>query len=230
MEFSLPAMLFAGLTIAIYLIANIFYVKYRKTLLNPVMTGTFTIVFILLLLNVPYETYMTGGSWIAQLLGPAVVALAIPLYKQRDLMKANLFPIAAGISLGVLVGMVSGALLTKLLAFSDELILTILPKSLTTPIAVQVATSLGGIPSLAAVFVMIAGFSGITFGPSFLKWLGIDSSIGRGIGLGTSAHGLGITKAMEYGPEDASFSSLAMTISAVTGSVIAPIVVWMLYL
>ncbi|RNF38730.1 LrgB family protein [Planococcus salinus] len=226
MEFSLPAVLFAGLTIVIYLVANILYLKYRKTLLNPVLTATIAIVLILLFFNIPYNTYMAGGDWIAQLLGPAVVALAIPLYKQRDLMTANLLSIAAGIAVGVIVGMVSGVLFTKWLAFSEELVLTMLPKSLTTPVAMQVATGLGGIPSLAAVFVMTAGFAGIIFGPHFLKWLHIDSSIGRGIGLGTSAHGLGTAKAFEYGPEEASLSSLAMTLSAVIGSAIAPIVAW----
>lgn len=226
MEYSLLAVLFTGLTIVIYLIANIIYVKYHKTLLNPVLTSTLSLILILLWFNVPYETYMSGGSWIGQLLGPAVVALAIPLYKQRHLMKAHLLSIAAGISAGVLVGIISGVLFTKWMSFSDELILTMLPKSLTTPVAMQVASGLGGTPSLAAVFVMTAGFAGIIFGPHILKWMHIDSSIGRGIGLGTSAHGLGTAKAFEYGPEEASLSSLAMTLSAVAGSAIAPIVVW----
>src|SRR5690606_19271298 len=116
----------------------------------------------------------------------------------------NMLPILSGIAAGVVVGMASGILFTQLFRFSEELILTVLPKSLTTPVAMQVASNLGGIPSLAAVFVMVAGFTGYIFGPALLKWLHIDSPIGRGIGLGTSAHGMGTAKAFEYGQQEAS--------------------------
>src|SRR5690606_7492975 len=152
MEFNLTAALFAVLTVSIYLLTNILYLKYRKTLLNPVLASTAILVLILVLGNIPYDTYMMGGNWIGTLLGPAVVALAIPLYKQRDLLFNNMLPILSGIAAGVVVGMASGILFTQLFRFSEELILTVLPKSLTTPVAMQVASNLGGIPSLAAVF------------------------------------------------------------------------------
>lgn len=230
MEFNLAAAFFAVLTVSIYLLTNILYLKYRKTLLNPVLASTAILVLILVLGNIPYDTYMTGGSWIGALLGPAVVALAIPLYKQRDLLFNNMLPILSGITAGVVVGMASGMLFTQLFRFSEELILTILPKSLTTPVAMQVAGNLGGIPSLAAVFVMVAGFTGYIVGPALLKWLHIDSPIGRGIGLGTSAHGMGTAKAFEYGQQEASMSSVAMTLSAVFGALLGPVAAWLLLL
>ena len=136
---------------------------------------------------------------------------------------------AAGVTAGALAGMLSGALLAKLLRFSNEMVMTILPKSITTPVAMQLAEGLGGIPSLAAVFVMIAGFTGLIIGPRLLKGLGVESSIGRGIGLGSSAHGLGTAKAFEYGIEDASMSSVAMTLSAVVGSFLGPVIVWLFF-
>lgn len=230
MEFNLLAAFFAVMTIAIYLLANSLYLKYRKTFLNPVLASTAIIALILVLGNIPYDTYMTGGSWIGTLLGPAVVALAIPLYKQRDLLFNNLLPIVSGIAAGVVVGMASGVLFTQLFHFSEELILTVLPKSLTTPVAMQVAGNLGGIPSLAAVFVMVAGFTGYIIGPAILNWLHIDSAIGRGIGLGTSAHGMGTAKAFEYGQQEASMSSVAMTLSAVFGALLGPVAAWLLLL
>ncbi|MBT2571356.1 LrgB family protein [Planococcus sp. ISL-110] len=230
MEFNVTAALFAALTVVIYLLTNSFYLKYRKTFLNPVLASTAIIALILVLGNIPYDAYMTGGSWIGTLLGPAVVALAIPLYKQRDLLFTNLLPIVSGIATGVAVGMASGILFTQLFRFSEELILTVLPKSLTTPVAMQVASNLGGIPSLAAVFVMVAGFTGYIIGPVLLKWLHIDSAIGRGIGLGTSAHGMGTAKAFEYGQQEASMSSVAMTLSAVLGALLGPVAAWLLLL
>ncbi|WP_203340670.1 LrgB family protein [Planococcus beijingensis] len=230
MEFNLTAAFFAVLTVSIYLLTNLLYLKYRKTLLNPVLASTAILVLILVLGNIPYDTYMMGGSWIGTLLGPAVVALAIPLYKQRDLLFNNMLPILSGIAAGVVVGMASGILFTQLFRFSEELILTVLPKSLTTPVAMQVASNLGGIPSLAAVFVMVAGFTGYIVGPLLLKWLRIDSPIGRGIGLGTSAHGMGTAKAFEYGQQEASMSSVAMTLSAVFGALLGPVAAWLLLL
>lgn len=230
MEFNLLAAFFAILTVATYFLTNIVYLRYRKTLLNPVLASTAILAIILVIANVPYDTYMTGGSWIGTLLGPAVVALAIPLYKQRVLLFSNLIPVLSGIVAGVTVGMASGVLFTQLFRFSEQLVLTVLPKSLTTPVAMQVASNLGGIPSLAAVFVMVAGFTGYILGPVLLNWLHIDSAIGRGIGLGTSAHGMGTAKAFEYGQQEASMSSVAMTLSAVLGALLGPVAAWVLLL
>lgn len=229
MELFLLAGLFAGLTTIAYLFFNSLYVKYRWTLLTPVLTTTVALIAILLAFDIPYSRYMLGGQWIGALLGPAVVALAVPLYKQRSLLARNLWPVAAGVTAGALAGMLSGALLAKLLRFSNEMVMTILPKSITTPVAMQLAEGLSGIPSLAAVFVMIAGFTGLIIGPRLLKGLGVESPIGRGIGLGSSAHGLGTAKAFEYGIEDASMSSVAMTLSAVVGSFLGPVIVWLFF-
>ncbi|MCJ1909724.1 LrgB family protein [Planococcus ruber] len=229
MAIFLLSMLFAGLTIILYLVLNSLYVKYRWTVLTPVLTTTVALIAILLVFDIPYDRYMLGGQWIGSLLGPAVVALAVPLYKQRDLLLQSLLPIVIGVSGGTVVGMFSGMLLARAFHFSEEVVLTILPKSITTPVAMQLAEGFGGIPSLAAVFVMVAGFTGILAGPWLLKVLRIDSPIGRGIGLGSSAHGLGTSKAFEYGPDEASMSSVAMTLSAVIGSFLGPAIVWLFF-
>lgn len=229
MEVILLSFLFAGITVIAYLLFNSLYVKYRWTLLTPVLTTTTALIIFLLLFDIPYSQYMLGGQWIGSFLSPAVVALAVPLYKQRDLLKQNLWPITLGVTAGTLVGMASGLALAKMFQFSEELILTILPKSLTSPVAMQLADGFGGISSLAAVFVMIAGFSGVIFGSWLMKLLRIDSPVGRGIGLGSSAHGLGTAMAFEYGPKSGSMSSVAMTLCAVVGSFLGPALVWLFF-
>ena len=229
MKIVLLSILFVAMTLAIYLVMNMVYVKYYKAFLVPILTATTAVVIILVLFNVPYDTYMMGGKWIDALLAPAIVALAIPLYKQRELLKQNLLAIAAGVLTGVIVGMLSGILFVKLLGFSQEIVFSFLPKSITIPIAMQIATGLGGIASLAPVFVMIAGFTGIIFGPAFMKWTRIDTAIGRGMGLGAAAHALGTSKALELGEQEASMSSVAMTLCAIFGSVVGPVVAWIFY-
>ncbi|MHA6259695.1 LrgB family protein [Sporosarcina sp. CAU 1771] len=214
-------------TIGTYLAMNILYVKYNHTLLLPLLTSTVIIITLLIVFRIPYGTYMIGAKWIELLLGPAIVALAVPLYKQRIMLKQNLIPVISGIIVGVVVGMVTGVLFAKMMGFSTELTLTILPKSITTPIAMQITSVLGGIPSLTAIFVMIAGFTGVILGPYVFKKLGINTPIGRGIGLGAGSHGIGTSKALEYGEKEASMSSVAMTLSAIVGSILGPLIAWL---
>lgn len=229
MQVMLLTFLFIAMTLVSYLVMNVVYVKYYKAFLIPILTATTAIILILVFAKVPYETYMLGGKWIDLLLGPAIVALAIPLYKQQDLLKKNLLPIVGGVSAGVLVGMISGVLFAKVVGFTEVFVLTLLPKSITSPIAIQISSTLGGIPSLAPVFVMIAGFTGVIFGPAFMQRMRIHTATGRGIGLGTAAHALGTSKAIELGEQEASMSSVAMTLCAIVGSFVAPIMAWIFY-
>ncbi len=104
-----------------------------------------------------------------------------------------------------------------------------MPKSITTPIAMQIASQVDGIPALAAIFVVIAGISGVIFSHYFLTFFKLDTPLGRGIGLGVSTHAIGTSKALEYGEQEASFSSVAMTLSAILGSLLGPFFAWLLY-
>lgn len=226
----LLAVFFIVLTIGIYFFMNLLYLKFHYSILMPALTATSLIVLFLLLTDTSYDTYMVGGEWIDRLLGPAVVALAIPLYKQRKLLFDNLVPIFTGTFVGVTIGLSTGVAMAKLFGFSQLLVLSLLPKSITSPVAMEIAEQIGGIPSLAAVFVMIAGFTGIIIGPVFLRLLRIKTPIGLGMGFGASAHGIGTAKALEYGPREASVSSVAMSLSAVFGSFLAPVFVWLIYL
>lgn len=220
---SLLAVLMIALTVLLYFVMNALYVRLRSPFFVPILTTTVAVIAVLMFFKTPYETYMTGGKWIDALLGPAIVSLCIPLYKQRDVIKKNLLPIFSGVIAGGVVGMLTGVLWARAVGFSNELLATILPKSITSPIAMKIAEGLGGIPSLATVLVIIAGLAGILIGPVLNKGLKIDSAIGQGIGLGVGAHAIGTSKALEYGERVASMSSVAMTLSAILGALIGPL-------
>ncbi|AEN90029.1 YxaC [Priestia megaterium WSH-002] len=203
------------------------YVRFSYPILIPVLTTTIFVILLLLAFHISYDEYMIGGKWINSLLGPAVVALAYPLYKQREMLVKYSVPIIGGVFVGLFAGMISGLVFAEVFGVDRSLILSIIPKSITTPVAIQIATGLGGVPSMTVVFVMIAGFSGVILGPLLLKWIRIKSSLGKGIALGSASHALGTSKAFEYGELTVSMSSVSMTLSAVLGSVFGPIVVWL---
>ena len=217
------------LTVIMYFIMNSLYVRLRSPFLVPILTTTIAVIVTLTIFDASYNTYMVGGKWIDALLGPAIVSLCIPLFKQRDLIKKNLLPIASGVVVGGVVGMVTGVLAARLVGFSNELLATILPKSITSPIAMQIAEGLGGVPSLATVFVIIAGLAGILIGPQLNRLLKIDTALGQGIGLGVAAHAIGTSKALEYGEQEASMSSVAMTLSAIIGALVGPLFGFILF-
>lgn len=192
--------------------------------LLPILTGTIITVIILLVFNIPYETYMEGGEWISKMLGPAVVALAFPLYNQRELIFKYKYSIITSIIVAMLAGLISVVALLLLFGASKDFILTSLPKSLTTPVAMQVSDIVGGIPPLTAVMVMVAGFTGAILGPVLFKLFKIDTAISRGVAMGSASHGVGLTKLKEYSEEDLSIGSLSMGLSAVVGAFIIPLI------
>ncbi|WP_163527527.1 LrgB family protein [Halobacillus ihumii] len=225
----LIAIIIIVITILMYLALDRLYRWVRWPILIPALTTTFVLIVILLCFRIPYQTYMIGGQWINHLLGPAVVALALPLYKQRKILLKHLYPVIGGVLIGSIMGITSGILLAQSLGFAEELIFSLVPKSVTTPVAMQIASELGGVPSLAAVFVMIAGFTGVVLGPATLKWFRVNRSLGQGIAFGSASHAIGTSKAFEYGEQTVSMSSVAMTLSAITGSIFGPLLVLIFY-
>ncbi|MDW0116150.1 LrgB family protein [Sporosarcina thermotolerans] len=218
------------LTVVAYLAAAKLYKRYSHSFLIPVLTATTMIIIVLSLIQIPYDKYMVGGQWISSLLGPSVVALAYPLYKQRLFLRDHLLPIIGGVLVGVSSGMVSVVLIAKLFGLNQNLSLSLIPKSLTTPVAIEVAKGLNGNPSLAIVGVMIAGVFGAIIAPTIFKLLRIHSPLGRGIALGSASHAIGTSKAAEYGELAFSMSSITMALCAIIGSVLGPIVVWVFHI
>ncbi|YCA41790.1 LrgB family protein [Bacillus sp. JZ8] len=230
MQQTLIAISIIIVTVGAYLVMTKLYTRFSYPIFLPVITTTITIVLLLLIFHISYENYMVGGKWINSLLGPGVVALAYPLYNSRKILMNNIFPIFTGVFVGMLFGMVSGLLFAEAFGINRDLILSILPKSITTPVAIQITTSLGGVPSMTAVFVMIAGISGVVIGPAILKWVRIHSFLGKGIAFGSASHALGTAKTIEYGELAVSMSSVSMTLSALLGSIFGPIVVWIFHI
>lgn len=221
----LLAIFFILLTIIVFIFAKWLYQKIYTPLLLPLTVATIIIIIFLSILKIDYNTYMIGGEWINELLGPAVVALAYPLYQQRERLKSLLFPLVIGTLIGAVVGIASGLLLTKWLGFSKEIIYAVAPKSVTTPVAMEITEGLGGIVSLAAVFVMVAGIGGVMMSKYIYQIFGLDTHIGRGVGMGTASHGIGTSKALESGELEGSLSSIAMILSAVFVSFLMPFMI-----
>ncbi|MEC0094206.1 LrgB family protein [Paenibacillus macquariensis] len=225
----LTAVVIVLINVSIYVFMSMLYRRFHIPVLMPALTASFTIVVLLLFFRIPYDTYMIGGQWINQLLGPAVVSLAYPLYKQRHVLRRNLPVILGGTLMGLIVGMFSGIFLAMALGFPKLYVISLLPKSITTAVAIQISSNLGGESSLTSAFVMLAGFTGAIGGPYIIKFFRIKGEVGIGIGLGTASHALGTAKAMEYGEESVSMSSVAMTVCAIAGSCVAPVITWLLY-
>src|SRR5699024_18428 len=184
-------------TCGIYGLSKKLHQKLGYTFTAPVFIASLVIVVLLLIFKIPYETYMIGGKWINELLGPAVVALAYPLYQQRDTLKNLIVPILAGTSVGAVVGVSTGIILAKVMGFEETLIHSLTPKSVTTPVAMAVAETIGGVTTLAAIFVIIAGVGGVFFSSIVYKTFRISNSIGKGVGMGSASHAIGTAKALE---------------------------------
>jgi predicted murein hydrolase (TIGR00659 family) len=219
----MASFLFVVFTVVVYYFMKALYARLYTPLLVPIVTSTVVIVAVLLGLHISYETYMTGGKWIAELLGPAVVALAFPLYHHRHMLKQFFWPIFNAVFAGAVVGIASGGALAYLFRLDKKLILSLMPKSVTSPVAMDIASLLGGIPTLAVAYVMIAGIFGAMFGPFLLKVFKISHFLGVGIGLGAASHGIGTAKALEIGKQEAAISSIAMTLSAVFAALLCPV-------
>ncbi|WP_368503510.1 LrgB family protein [Alkalihalophilus sp. As8PL] len=212
------------LTIITYVGSRWLYMKFSHPFTLPILTSTIIIVMFLLLVDIDYRVYQQGNSWLDHLLGAAVVALAYPLYKQLSMLKRFIVPIIVSVTIGAMVGVFSGVLLARVIGIEVMIVGAIAPKSITTPVAMDVAESLGGAAPLAAVFVMIAGISGVVLSSILYKWFRINHPISRGIGMGCASHAIGTAKAFENSELDGAASSIAMTISAILVAMIVTII------
>lgn len=217
-----------GISILVYTFSSYVSRKLRIKTLNPLLLSMLIIVGILLLLRIDYDVYNKGGQIISFFLGPATVVLAVPLYKQINLLKENLFPILIGILMGSISGIVSILLLGKLLNLDLILISSLIPKSTTTPIAMEISTLLGGNPSLTVTFVVITGLSGYIIGEKVLEIVGIKDPIAKGIALGTASHAIGTAKAIEMGEIEGAMSSLSIGVAGIITVFLVPLIIWLM--
>ncbi|AOZ94711.1 CidB/LrgB family autolysis modulator [Paenibacillus crassostreae] len=218
----MTGILYLILTLTIYYTAKFIYKKWTKVFLSPLLITPLALVLLLLWGGVPYETYNMGGQWLSDLLQPATVAFAVPLYKHFKVLKKHAVEIIASVLFGSIVAMITSVVLGKWMHLNSSLVTSLMPRSITTPIAINVSEVIGGVPNITAVFVIITGLLGTIIGPSVLKIFHIDNEVARGILLGTSAHGMGTSKAFELSKLSGTISSISMILAALFTLGMAP--------
>jgi predicted murein hydrolase (TIGR00659 family) len=208
-----------SLAYRLYLFAN------SHPLLNPVVTAVTVLIIFLLATDTPYKDYFEGGQFVHFLLGPATVALAVPLYQQCSSLKRLWLPLLIALLAGVSVGALSSVLIARVLGGSLQTQLSLAPKSVTAPVAMGISEQIGGLPSLTAVLVVLTGITGAVLGSKMFELMRIRDDAVKGIAMGVAAHGIGTARAFQISPKMGAFSGLAMALSAFATALLLP---WLL--
>ncbi|GAB7217251.1 CidB/LrgB family autolysis modulator [Dickeya oryzae] len=211
------------LTLLVFFLARRLAQRLNSPLLNPLLVSMVVLIAFLLLCHIPYEHYFRGSSVLNSLLQPAVVALAFPLYEQLHQIRMRWKSIISICFIGSLVAMVTGTWIALRLGATPAIAASIMPKSVTTPIAMAVGGSIGGIPAISAVCVIFVGILGAVFGHMLLNVMHIHTKAARGLAMGTASHALGTARCAELDYEEGAFSSLALVICGIMTSLMAPL-------
>lgn len=218
------------MTLVAYSLALKLYERSQKNaLLHPVIVAIGLLILFLSVSKMSYEDYFEGGQFIHFLLGPATVALAVPLYQQFRKLKKNWLPISLAMVSGVVIGAISSIVIAKFSGASLETLLSLAPKSVTVPIAMGISEKIGGLPSLTAVLVVVTGILGAIMGIKLFQVMNIKDDSVKGIAMGVTAHGIGTARSFQESSEMGAFSGLAMALSAVLTALILPYLVTLLH-
>ena len=190
-------------------------------LCNPLLVAAALIIAALSLLRIPYESYALGGDFIKLMLGPVTAVLALNIYNQRDILRENFLPVLAGCLAGSLTSVGSVLLLCRLFRVEESLTASLLPKSVTTAIAIGVAESQGGVGGIAAAAVIITGLIGAVLAPLFARVFHVTQPVAEGLAIGACSHALGTARAMEIGQVQGAMSSIAICVCGIMTSVLA---------
>jgi predicted murein hydrolase (TIGR00659 family) len=194
-------------------------------LANPVLIAVLLLVSLLTLTNTPYTTYFEGAQFVHFLLGPATVALAIPLYRQIRRMQQLALPLGFTLLAGSVTAIASAWVVGALLGAQEQTLVSLAPKSVTTPIAMAVAEALGGLPSLTAALVICTGILGAMVAQGLFRLMRIRDAAAQGFAIGIAAHGIGTARAFQLSPEAGAFAALAMAANGLLTAVLTP---WLL--
>lgn len=217
----------APLTVALFLLFHRLYRAHPSILLLPVLATSVVLIALLSLFSATgadLANYERGTAPLKFLLGPTTLALAIPLARQRAMIKRHRRAIAA-VVVGAAVGAASAVWLARLLGLRASLVATLAPKSVTTPMAMPIAERLGGIPTLTAAIVILVGVLGMAIGPFILDRIGVRSEVARGLALGTSAHGVGTARALSESETTGAAAGVAMVIAGIVTALVVPLLV-----
>lgn len=210
------------LTLAAFYLSRKLAARLKISLLNPLLMSMAIIIPVLLLTQMPYARYFAGSAILNHLLQPAVVALALPLYEELHQIRARWKSIVSVCFIGSITAMVSGTAIALWLGATPQIAATILPKSVTTPIAMAISDSLHGIPAISAICVLVAGVFGAVLGHMLLDLFRIKTKAARGLAIGNASHALGTARCAEMDYQEGAFSSLALVICGIITSLLAP--------
>ena len=213
-----------ALTFGVFYAARQFQKWTGWFVLNPILVTIVVLIAFLQLTEISYDTYAGAGKYIEFWLKPAIVALGVPLYQHLGQIRRQFIPIFLSQLVGCIVGLVSVVLIAKLLGASHTTIISLAPKSVTTPIAMEVCQSLGGIPSLTAAIVVSVGIFGAVCGFKVLEVWHIRNPYSQGISIGTASHAVGTSRAMERGTNYGVYASLGLILNGLLTALLAPIV------
>ena len=212
------------ITLIAYIIAYYIYNKTKLPILTPLVTTVILVGLSIYFIGVPYSVYNeSGGKFINALVGPATVVLALPIYRNLPILKANLLVILLSIAIGSAIGIVGIYITAKIMGVSENILLSLLPKSITTAIAVDVADSIGAVKSITVLAVIVSGVVGAIIAPIVCKIFRIKSPLAIGIAIGTASHAVGTSKAIEMGETEGAMSGLAIGIAGALTVVLLPI-------
>lgn len=217
-----------ALTFGLFFFSKMLQKKTGIVLLNPILLTIAVLIIFLKMTGVSYETYNEGGHLIEFWLKPAVVALGVPLYLQLETIRKQLIPIILSQLAGCIVGVISVVLIAKYMGASKEIIYSLAPKSVTTPIAMEVTKTLGGIPSLTAAVVVCVGLLGAILGFRTMKITHIASPIAQGLSMGTAAHAVGTSAAMDISSKYGAYASLGLTVNGIFTALFTPTILRLL--
>jgi len=211
------------LTLVVYLLAQNLYRRIGSVWANPVLVSIVTIILLLKVTGIEHRDYARGGDILLFLLGPSVVALAVPLYQRREQIWQRKRPIMIGIFAGSLASIISACGLAWILGGSREIILSLAPKSVTTPIAISIVEKIGGVAPLTAALVVLTGCLGAICGPEFCRLIGVTSPVATGLAVGTAAHGIGTARMFEIDRLAGAVAGLAIGLNGLMTTFLLPV-------
>ncbi len=212
------------LTLVAYVVADTLSAATgRSPWANPVLIAVILLALTLWGTGTPYPVYFEGAQFVHFLLGPATVALAVPLYQQGRRLRRALLPVLAGLAVGSVVAVVSALWIAAALGVDGEVLAALAPKSTTAPVAIGIAESLGGSPTLAAVLVLLTGIVGAVMVTPLFNALGITDWRARGLAVGVAAHGIGTARAFQVHPTAGAFAGIGMGLNAILTALLAPL-------
>ncbi len=216
-------LLWLALTVSVYAAAEALYRRLgRHPLVHPVLTSVIVLATVLTASGTPYSSYFEGAQFVHFLLGPAIVALAVPLHRELHREQAMAVPLTVALLAGSVTAIVTAVATARFAGASRETLLSLAPKSATAPVAMGIAERLGGLPSLTASLVVITGVLGAVIGPALLRRLRISDPAAAGFALGVASHGLGTARAFELGETAGAFAGLGMGLNAVATALLVP--------